>query len=355
MTKFKKVFLLAFTASILFSCKKSNEAINKLEEPLKETKVFTNEDFQRIKTEVAQISKSISFAISKTKSNPNLNSRGNSINSSNSQNGCGSYYANEYNTTCFTGYATEFLVDENPNIYYTPSNIGLANNLDLNVVDGFNNFGLNGDPNYFLSQNQLTSNSETTMNSLGTEQSQFADSLQNISTLTDVAADQLMTAKVVEQENRILNNPALSYEDKEYVLTTLELQLQNKENYMNSYENAVENSQSRRRTFLGKLWRGLAFVAITVATAGKAAIFIAKAAYIIAGNSAIWAASAAALKTSYFALGVAAAWVPTGAELVNKQKWNENPWKSGSFSDFMTFGGKIIGIVTNPFFGWQIV
>jgi len=161
-----------------------------------------------------------------------------------------------------------------------------------------------------------------------------------------------MTSKVVDQENRILNNPNLSYENKEYVLTTLELQLQNKENYMNQYENAVENSQSRKRTFLGKLWRGLAFVALTVATAGKAAVFIAKAAYIIAGKAALFTA---AVKTSYFALGIAAAWIPTGAELVNKEKWNENPWKSGSFSEFMTFGGKIIGVVTNPFFGWQIV
>lgn len=355
MTQLKKVFLIAFVASILFGCKKSNETINPLEEPLKVSKEFTKEDFQRIKTEVAQISKSINFAILKTKSNPNFNSRGNSFNTSNSQNGCNSYYANEYNTTCFTGYATEFLVDENPNVYYTPSNIGLANNLDLNVVGGFNNFGVSGDPNYFLNQNQLTSNSEATMNSFGTEQSQYADSLQNITTLTDVVADQLMTAKVVDQENRILNNPALSYEDKEYVLTTLELQLQNKENYMNSYENAIENSQSRKRTFLGKLWRGLAFVAITVATAGKAAVFIAKAAYIIAGKSAIWAASAAALKTSYFALGVAAAWVPTGAELVNKEKWNYNPWGGGSFSEILKFGSGVIGVVSNPLFGWTIV
>ncbi len=223
MTQLKKVFLIAFVASILFGCKKSNETINSLEEPLKVSKEFSKKDFQRIKKEVAQISKSISFAISKTKLNPNFNSRGNSFNTSNSQNGCNSYYSNEYNTTCFTGYATEFLVDENPNIYYTPSNIGLANNLDLNVVGGFNNFGVNGDPNYFLNQNQLTSNSETTMNSLGTEQSHYADSLENISTLTDVSADQLMTSKVVDQENRILNNPNLSYEDKEYVLTTLEL------------------------------------------------------------------------------------------------------------------------------------
>lgn len=106
---------------------------------------------------------------------------------------------------------------------------------------------------------------------------------------------------------------------------------------MNSYENAVENSQSRKRTFLGKLWRGLAFVALTVATAGKGAIFVAKAAYIIAGKSAVWAASAATLKSAYFAIGVAAAWVPTGAELVNKEKWNSNPWGGGSFSEILTF------------------
>jgi hypothetical protein len=319
---------------------------------LKKKKVFTNEDFQRIKTEVAQISKSISFAILKTKSNPDFNLRGISINRSNSQNGCGSYYATEYNTTCFTGYATEFFVDENPNLYYTPSNIGLTNNLDLAVVGGFNNFGVNSDPNYYLNQLQLTSNSESTMNSLGSEQIHFADSLQNISTLTDDAADQLMTAKVVDQENRILNNPELSYEDKEFVLTTLELQLQNKENYLNSYENAVENSQSRKRTFLGKLWRGLAFVAITLATAGKAAVFIAKAAYLIAGKAALFTS---AVKTSYFALGVAAAWVPTGAELVNKEKWNYDPWGEGSFTDFLKFGSGIIGVITNPFFGWAIV
>lgn len=351
MTKTKKVFLLAFIASILFGCKKSNETINKLEEPQKETKVFTNEDFQRIKTEVAQISKSISFAISKTKSNPNFNSRGNSINTSNSQNGCGSYYANEYNTTCFTGYATEFLVDENPNIYYTPSNIGLANNLDLNVVSGFTNFGVNGDPNDFLTKSQLTSNSGVIMNALGGEQSQFADSLQNVNTLSDITADQLMTAKVIEQENRILNNPSLSYEDKEYVLTTLELQLQNKENYMNSYENAVENSQSRKRTFLGKLWRGLAFVAITVATAGKAAVIIAAKAYAIAGKAALWTT---ALKKAYFAIGIAAAWVPTGAVLVEKEKWNENPWGSGDFLGILKFASGVVGIVDAPFFGWSI-
>lgn len=350
--KFKKLFVLAFAASILFGCKKSNVEVNKLEEPQKESKVFTNDDFQRIKTEVAQISKSISFAISKTSNSTNVFGRDNYTSTNSSQSSCSSNYANQYNTECFTGYATEFLVEENPNTYYTPSNIGLANNLDLNVVSGFTNFGVNGDPNYFLSQNQLSASSETTMNTLGAEQSAFADSLQNITTLSDVAADQLMTAKVVEQENRILNNPALSYEDKEYVLTTLELQLQNKENYMDSYENAVENSQSRKRSFLGKLWRGLAFVAITVATAGKAAIFIAKAVYLIAGKAALFTA---AVKTSYFALGVAAAWVPTGAELVNKEKWNYNPWGGGSFSEVLKFGSGVIGVVTNPFFGWTIV
>ena len=70
---------------------------------------------------------------------------------------------------------------------------------------------------------------------------------------------------------------------------------------------AVESSQSRERTFLGKHWRGLAFVAITVATTGKAAIFIAKADCIIAGKAALFTAT---VKTSYFAFGVAAAWVP---------------------------------------------
>ena len=355
MTQIKKVFIIALVASILFSCKKSNETINTVELPLKESKQFTLEDFQKVKKEVAQISKGISFAILKTKSNPSIYARQNYSNGNYSEGGCGSYLANEYNTTCFTGYATEFLLEEYPDIYYTPSHIGLANNLDINVVDGFNNFGVNGDPNYFLNQNYLTSNSETTMNLLGTEQSHFADSLQNISTLTDVEADQIMTAKVVEQENRILNNPSLSYEDKEYILTTLELQLQNKDNYMNQYEYVVENAHSRKRTFLGKLWRGLAFVAITVATAGKAAVFIAKAAYIIAGKSAIWAASATALKSAYFAIGVTAAWVPTGAELVNKEKWNSNPWGGGSFSEIIKFGSGVIGAVTNPLFGWQII
>lgn len=351
MTKSKKVLVLVLIASILFGC----EAINKLEEPEKETRVFTNEDFQRIKTEVAQISKSISFGITKA-SIPIYSSRGNSFNTSSFRNGCSSFYANEYNTSCFTGYAIEFLVDENPDTYYTPSNIGLANNLDITISSGFNNFGVASvDRNDFLNQNQLSSNFETTMNALGAEQASFADYLQSISTLTDVAADQLMTAKVREQENRILNNPSLSYDDKEYVLTTLELELQNKDNYMSQYENAVENSQARKRTFFGKLWRGLAFVAITLATAGKAAVFVAKAAYLIAGKSALWAAGGAAIKSGYFALGVAAAWVPTGAELVSKEKWNDNPWGSGSFADVLKFGSGIIGVVTNPLFGWAIV
>ncbi len=33
----------------------------------------------------------------------------NSFNTSSFRNGCSSFYANEYNTTCFTGYAIEFL------------------------------------------------------------------------------------------------------------------------------------------------------------------------------------------------------------------------------------------------------
>jgi|GEM_PF-6699377 len=94
------------------------------------------------------------------------------------------------------------------------------------------------------------------------------------------------------------------------------------------------------------------YVAITVATAGKAAVFIAKAAYIIAGKAALFTA---AVKTSYFALGVAAAWVSTGAELVNKEKWNYNPWGGGSFSEVLKFGSGVIGVVTNPFFGWTII
>lgn len=354
MLKLKKVFVLAFVTSILFGCKKSNDVTDALDKPLKENKEFTNEDFQRIKAEVAQITKSISFAISKTNQSKNYFGRNSYISRNNSQGSCGSYLAEQYNSTCFIGYSTEHFIDENPNAS-TPSNIGLANNLDLTISSGFNNFGVSGDPNYFLNQHQLSSQFKTTMNALGAEQSSFADSLQNINTLSDVVADQLMTAKVIEQENRILNNPSLSYEDKEYILTTLELQLQNKENYMNQYENAVENSLARKRTFLGKLWRGLAFVAITLATAGKAAVFIAKAAYVIAGKSALWAAGGAAIKSAYFALGVAAAWVPTGAELINKEKWNYNPWGSGSFSDVLKFGSGLIGVVTNPLFGWVIV
>lgn len=334
---------------IISACKKATTSENKSDYQSAGYRHFTTVDLNRIKQDVSQLSKTTLFAISKTSGiNPFELSR---IQNSN----CGSYLAEQYNSTCFTGYSSEFYIDNNPATGYIPVHTSLANNLDEVVSSGFTDFGANADPDFFLNQHQITSNAGAILNDLGNEQSDYADSLQQLSWLSDTGADQLMTQKVIEQENRILNNQLLSYEDKEYIITTLEIELQNKENYMGQYEHIIENSNSRKRTFLGKLWRGLAFVAITVATAGKAAVFVAKAAYIIAGKSALWAAGGAALKSAYFAMGVAAAWIPTGAELINKEKWNYNPWGSGSFSDIVKFGSGIIGVTTNPLFGWTII
>lgn len=346
--------VLKFTLFLFFlvttlGCQKAANSEQESKLLIVQPKHFTTEDLNRIKQEVSQVSTSISYAISKS-------APFNQFDISRNQNSnCGSYIAELYNSTCFTGYYSEFYIENNPTTGYVPVHTSLGNNLDEVVSSGFIDFGISADPNFFLNQHQITSNAGIILNALGNEQSEYADSLQQVSSLSDTDADYLMTQKVIEQENRILNNQLLSYEDKEYIITTLEIELQNKENYMNQYENIVENSSSRKRTFLGKLWRGLAFVAITVATAGKAAVFVAKAAYLIAGKSALWAAGGAALKTAYFAMGVAAAWIPTGAELINKEKWNYNPWGSGSFSDILKFGSGIIGVTTNPLFGWTIV
>lgn len=308
------------------------------------------------------MSKSINFAF--VKSN-DFSSRQigqiinvNSINNtSNNNNTCESYLADQYNTTCFTGYYSESFIDANPYDAYDPIHTGLRNDLDVLINAGFSNFGITADPNFFLAQTNMTNNSAPILEILGNEQLSLADSLQNISTLSDEIADQIMAEKVREQEIRVMNDPFISYDDKEFILTTLEIELQNKQNYINqfgyedSYGNVVVNSQNKKRSFLGKIWRGLAFVAITVATAGKVAAVIAAKAYTIAGKAALFTSS---LKKAYFALGVAAAWVPTGVTLIEKEKWNENPWGSGNFTDILKFGSGILGVIDAPYFNWTI-
>jgi hypothetical protein len=92
------------------------------------------------------------------------------------------------------------------------------------------------------------------------------------------------------------------------------------------------------------LWRGLAFLAISLATSGKFTALAAKYAFKAAGKSALFTSS---MKAAYFQIGIAIGWIPSWENMISKQKWNSNPWGDGSLYGWQKFAlniGFIFGV-----------
>ena len=357
----KLLLLKSFLQSVCFvllaytfcSCQKTSVDAEK---PTKDN-IFTADDFKRVQADVALTVSNLRS----TKLKLGLTGRGNR--SRVNDNNCHSELAQVYGSSCFVGTYSEFLIDHDGSVYYSPVHTALSNDMDVVIANAFQNTSSPSNSN-FIAEMELSTNMQPTLDALGAEQAALATQLESDDSKTDEQADGIMLSKVAEQEQRILNDPSLNYNDKEYILTTLEMERQGKDVYTaqildniqarttNSITDDFNNARTKKRSLFGKIWRGLAFVAITLATAGKGAVVIAAAAYKIAGKAALMTA---ALKKSYFAMGVAAAWIPTGQRLVEGQKWNYDPWGSGSFEDWVKFGSGIIGVATNPLFGWKIV
>jgi hypothetical protein len=87
----------------------------------------------------------------------------------------------------------------------------------------------------------------------------------------------------------------------------------------------------------------LAFVALSLATAGKFTALVAAKAYAVAGKA---AAFTKAVSSGYKMLGIGLAWVPTGATLIEKEKWNQDPWGDGSWEKWLKFGVDLNSLFT---------
>lgn len=350
-----------FVSLILFSCQKYSPSISK-----EDQKIFTKIDFLQIKNEVKFFVKNLNTAANRTELIKNTTGRirSNSLTLNTSESECNSQLASQYMTSCFLGYYGELMIIDDQSNHHTV-HTGLRNDIDISISNGYIGSYTNmGGVGLLRTAVGITNTCDLMLESLSSEQIALADNLQNNHALSDEQAEQTMINKIEEQENRVLNDPLISYDDKEYILTTLEIEKQSKDTYMSQYTNLVDINQtnyqtqsnselislaSKKRSFFGKLWRGLAFVAISLASAGKLSVIIAAKAYAAANKAALFTAAA---KKAYFALGVGIAWVPTGAQLVIQEKWNYDPWGSGSFTDWVKFGIGFAGVLDNPF--WSI-
>lgn len=363
----KKVFaILLIISTGLNSCQK-----NSLEQTKENEKIFTNADFIQLKSDVKIIVKNLNTAANRAGLIKTVREsemiRSNSLPINNTEGGCNSSLSSQYMTSCFLGYYSEFMINDNQSNHH-PVHTGLSNDIDISITNGYSSSNTNtSGVGLYRNEIGITNNCDLMLESLSSEQISLADNLQNNTTLTDEQAEQVMVNKINEQENRIFNDQSISYEDKEYILTTLEIEKQSKDTYMSQFTNLVDinpsdyqtqsngteiNFASKKRSFFGKLWRGLAFVAISLASAGKLTAWIALKAYTAANKAVLFTAS---VKQSYFALGVGIAWVPTTRQLVIQEKWNYNPWPNSgsSFGDWVKFGVGFTGILDNPF--WTII
>lgn len=338
----KKLYILIFIVSALFSCKKAEHNLDLKAEVKKE---FTTVDFQRLKEEVTLASQAINFSSQKVgKTFPaNKIMRTESMSSMSDFSDCGSHLSTLYQASCFNGYTGEYLISQDYNINHPIVHQSFSSNLDLSIsqiITG-NTSQLTG--GNLLVESGVTVDAHDILAILGKEQESLANLVQNDPSKSVAQMESEMIAKVEEQENKILNEKNLSYENKEFILMTLEIQKQSKDRYMIEMDNQFESGMqlmglqvdSKRKSFFGKLWRGLAFVALSLATAGKFTAVVAAKAYAAAGKA---AAFTKAVSSGYKMLGIGLAWVPTGATLIEKEKWNQDPWGDGSWEKWLKFG-----------------
>jgi hypothetical protein len=333
-----------------FSCKKAE---NNLEVKAETKKEFTKEDFKRIKVEVNLALQAINFSSQKVgKTYPaNKLMKLESVKKMSGFNDCGSELAGLYQSTCFNGYVGEFMISQNYNTNHPIVHNSFSSDLDFSIsqiISGNTSSSTETERN-LLVESGVTNDAHSTLSILEHEQQALAYQVQNDASKPLAQMESEMIAKVEEQENKILDDKGLSYENKEYILTTLEIQKQSKDRYMIEMEHRFESDvqsmslglKSKKKSFFGKLWRGLAFVAITVASAGKLTALAAKLAFMKAGKVALFTK---AVSASYKALGYALAWVPTGSLLLETEAWNKDPWGNGSWKEWVDFGIKFLSI-----------
>ncbi|TAG10090.1 MAG: hypothetical protein EAZ35_06200 [Sphingobacteriia bacterium] len=105
----------------------------------------------------------------------------------------------------------------------------------MTISNTYSNNQQNTDLSQIRSTLGITNFGDQTLNSLSNEQFALADNIQVNTSISDAQAETMMENKIIEQENSVMNSNSLNYEEKEYILTNLEVQRQSKDTYLAQY------------------------------------------------------------------------------------------------------------------------